>query len=282
MKRLLLSFCLASLLPSLSMAEGDEVVDKKAENLATQQQQAERKTRKTSENTLGTQSDVFSLHKLNYAIIGDDDLMLQYGFKYRAIQGKQLYAAFTNYMIWEIYKDSIPVYDNNFNPELFYRFTTEYKWMPALDAGYWHTSNGQAGPTGRSWDQLITRLLFDHTTNTRPTLLSMEIFPITLSEGEFNEDISDYLGWWNFNMSVKNIFKDPSGQGLDLGFNMWSGDHGMPFDKGNYKVNLLYPFRLWPNFNPTLMVQYFNGYGEVIRDYNVKTDKFRFGLALYY
>ncbi|MBP9128122.1 MAG: phospholipase A [Elusimicrobia bacterium] len=281
MKRFLWLALTAFLFPIVASAE-DVLSDEEGEKLILQQQQAERRIQQTAENTLGTKSDVFSLHKLNYAVVGSDDLMLQYGFKYRAIDTKQLYVAFTNYMIWEVYKDSIPVYDNNFNPELFYRFTTGSKWLPVIDAGYWHLSNGQAGLTGRSWDRLATRILFDHSDTKRPSLVSVEIFPLTLSKGDHNEDIGQYLGWWNFNAMVKNVFQHRSGQGMDVGFQLWSGANGVPFDKGNYKINVLYPFHLWPNFNPTLMLQYFDGYGEVIRDYNIKTEKLRFGVALYY
>jgi outer membrane phospholipase A len=37
-----------------------------------------------------------------------------------------------------------------------------------------------------------------------------------------------------------------------------------------------------PHFNPTLQMQYFTGYGQTFRQYNVYSHGFRVGLCLWY
>ncbi|MDY0291652.1 MAG: phospholipase A [Desulfuromonadaceae bacterium] len=224
----------------------------------------------------------FSMHKLNYAVIGNNDLKLQYSFKYRFFTKADLYGSFTNLILWDIYEDQNPAYDNNYQPELFYRFVKENKLFLSADVGYWHLSNGTSGEDARSWDRLFVRLqqitkIFD-----TDLYWTAHIWPITLYEGRENRDINNYLGWWDFGFRLKNILKHQSGDGLDFQFNFRSGNHGIPFDKGNATVGLQYRIQRWTTFNPTLYLQYFTGYGEVIRDYNVRSDELRVGISWFY
>lgn len=225
--------------------------------------------------------EVLSLHKLNYAIIGGNDLKLQYSFKYRPVDDFNFFLAFTNYMLWDIYADSFPIIDNNFNPEAFYRFVNNNKWLFSMDAGYVHLSNGSSGTTSRSVDRLFVRghklgKLFH-----RNYFLSGNIYGI-LAKGENNQDYSDYLGFWDFSFWLHNLFKQKDGMGLDLQYQRTAGPSGNPFQRGNNLIGLQYRIPSLPRFNPTLYAQWFNGYGEVILDYNRSHDEFRGGLSWYY
>jgi outer membrane phospholipase A len=224
----------------------------------------------------------FSMHKLNYAILGSDDLKLQYSFKYRFFTNTDLYASFTNLILWDVYQDQKPAYDNNYQPELFYRFVKEDKWFLSADVGYWHLSNGTAGENARSWDRLFARVLQTTKISNMDLFWFADIWPITLYEGRENKDINDYLGWWDAGFWIKNLFNQRSGEGLDFQFVLRSGDQGIPFDKGNITLGLNYRIQRWTTFNPTLYLQYFNGYGEVIRDYNIKSDELRGGISWFY
>ena len=174
----------------------------------------------------------FSMHKPNYAIIGSNDLKLQYSFKYRFFTKADLYGSFTNLILWNIYEDQNPAYDNNYQPELFYRFVKENRWFLSADVGYWHLSNGTSGPNARSWDRLFVRLMQTTEISDMKLYWYAHIWPVTLYEGRENKDISDYLGWWSFGFWLKNILKHQSGDGLDFQLNFNSGKHGIPFDKG--------------------------------------------------
>ncbi|MBL0057771.1 MAG: phospholipase A [Elusimicrobia bacterium] len=225
--------------------------------------------------------EVLSLHKLNYAIVGGDDLKLQYSFKYRPVDEFGFFLAFTNYMLWDIYADSIPIIDNNFNPEAFYRFVDSERWLAAADAGYVHLSNGSSGATSRSVDRLFVRGLKTGVLGGREFYASADAYVI-LAKGEFNQDYSDYLGFWDFTFWWRNVFKQKDGMGLDLQYQRTSGKNGNPFSQGNNVVGLQYRVPSWPRFNPTFYAQWFNGYGEVILDYNKSHEELRAGLSWYY
>lgn len=224
----------------------------------------------------------FSFHKLNYAVVGDMDLKLQYSFKYRFVQDVNFFASFTNFMLWEIFEESIPMTDNNFNPELFYRFVPDRSWLLSSDVGYWHLSNGQDDVESRGWDRLYAR--FNHIYEwKRIDMYSVtHIFFATLSKSRNNPDIHNYLGWWSVSFWIRNLFNYSSGESLDLELKLVSGDHGDPFDKGSTTVGLQYRVRAIPRFNPTLYLQYFNGYGEVILNYNKRAEELRGGFSWYY
>lgn len=225
--------------------------------------------------------EVLSLHKMNYAIVGGHDLKLQYSFKYRPVDDVNFFLAFTNYMLWDIYADSIPIIDNNFNPEAFYRFLENDRWLVSADAGYVHISNGSDGSSSRSIDRLFVR---GHKTGTlagRDYYASANVYAI-LAKGEFNPDYSDYLGFWDLTFWWRNVFKQQEGMGLDLQYQRTSGQNGSLFTEGNNVVGLQYRIPSLPRFNPTLYVQWFNGYGEVILDYNNSHEELRGGISWYY
>ncbi|MDY0212527.1 MAG: phospholipase A [Desulfuromonadaceae bacterium] len=254
-----------------------------AETQNSETEDAERRLRLIEQRVFRNYRETpFSMHKPNYAIIGSNDLKLQYSFKYRFFSKADLYGSFTNLILWDIYEDQNPAYDNNYQPELFYRFVKESKWFLSADVGYWHLSNGTSGENARSWDRLFVRFLQTTKVSDMDLLWYAHIWPVTLYKGRENRDINEYLGWWDFGFWLKNILRHQSGDGLDFQFNFRSGDHGIPFDKGNATVGLQYRIQRWTTFNPTLYLQFFYGYGEVIRDYNVRTDELRMGISWFY
>lgn len=254
-----------------------------AEIKSTDTENAEKRQRLIEQRVFRNyRENPFSMHKPNYAIIGSNDLKLQYSFKYRFFTKADLYGSFTNLILWDIYEDQNPAYDNNYQPELFYRFVKDNKWFMSADVGYWHLSNGTSGENARSWDRLFVRFLQTDKIFDMDLLWYVHIWPITLYEGRENRDISDYLGWWDFGFWLKNILKHQTGDGLDVQFNFRSGKHGIPMDKGNVTAGLQYRIQRWTTFNPTLYLQYFYGYGEVIRDFNVRSDELRFGISWFY
>jgi len=195
-----------------------------------------------------------SNHKLNYVAVGGDDLKLQYSFKYRFVEDFNLYAAFTNYMLWEIYKDSIPVKDNNFNPEFFYRFVRENKLFTSADLGYVHLSNGGDGPTSRSLDRLFVRFQKAIRIHKRSLFASSNIYFKTLGRGRHNQDIDSFVGWWDLTVWFRNVLAQRSGDGLDLQFILAAGKHGHPFDKGSVTLGFQYRIQRWLKLNPTLYI----------------------------
>ncbi|PLY12392.1 MAG: hypothetical protein C0624_00925 [Desulfuromonas sp.] len=224
-------------------------------------------------------TDSVSLHRLNYAILGDRDAKMQFSFKFRLAKELPLYFAYSNMALWDIYETSSPFNDINFMPEFFYRFHGNNSWLISTDAGYIHTSNGKDGDLSRSWDRVALRI------NTAFTPGPMHLIWITalyapLTTGGENKDIEDYLGYWETYCYLRGLLGSRS-ENLDLEFALHSGRNSTPFDRGNMTIGLKYRLPT-DNFTPYLYAQYFYGYGETLLSYNDKESKFRAGLAFFY
>jgi outer membrane phospholipase A len=237
------------------------------------------KSRETVEEAFGAdEKSTFTPHHLNYAIIGVDDALMQISFKYRLGRDWNWYLAFTSVIKWDIFEDSSPYQDINFKPEFFYRFTPEWENLVSLDVGYWHESNGKGGDESRSWDQLFTRFntLFD----IKSIALAWETHLYLELDAGGNEDIGDYLGWWDTAFYALNILPTERFN-LDLEFFIWSGKDGNPFNRGQFRTGVIYKMEN-AVFQPSLYLQYFSGYGEVMADYDKYSVAWRIGLAFLY
>jgi len=237
-------------------------------------------SRETVEEAFGAdEKSTFTPHHLNYGVLGKDDALMQISFKYRLGRDWNWYLAITSIVKWDVWEDSSPYTDINFKPEVFYRFTPAVENLVSVDAGYWHESNGQGGEESRSWDQLFVRFntLFD--INNMALAWETHLY-CELNTGEFNQDIGDYLGWWDTAFYLLNILPYDTFN-IDLEFYLWSGDNGVPFDRGQYRTGITFK---WENavFQPSLYVQYFNGYGEVMADYDERSEAWRVGIAFLY
>ena len=176
---------------------------------------------KVRDSIVGSNPDQnFSLYKLNYAILNDEDLMLQYSFKYRVID--ELYLAYTNLVLWDIYDGEQPAIDNNFMPELFYRFIVEKDWLVSFDAGWFHRSNGTSGPDSRAWDRWQLRMNTQFEPGGKQVLMTYAIFE-DIKKSSKNEDINEFSGPWELNIVTRNII-DYKGNELDLAFKLVPGD----------------------------------------------------------
>lgn len=224
------------------------------------------------------QSVVLSLHRLNYAIQGEDDFKLQYSFKYRVLDGGHLFFAFTNTMVWETLEESIPMKDSVFNPEVFYRFKEDQSWFVTFDTGYSHQSNGQPDVTSRAVDSLFARFHKAGKWAHMPWYASLQTSWNIYQE---QRDYDRFLGWWEGTLWFRNILNQRR-SGLDLQLQRTAGKGGHPFQGGNTTVGLQYKMVSWERFNPILYVQWFHGYGEVLLDYNRFSDQVRAGISWFY
>ena len=268
------------LLPGCIFADTDDLYEERMEKIKQgAAEQRLKESKETVEEAYGAnEKSTFTPHDLNYAIIGEDDALMQISFKYRLGRDWNTYLAFTSVVKWDIWKDSSPYQDINFKPEIFYRFTPENENLVSLDTGYWHESNGRDGDESRSWDQLFARV------NTLFELNSIALAWETTFYGEIatggNEDIGDYLGWWDTTFYFLNILPTDKFN-IDLEFHIWSGKDGNPFNHGQFQTGVIYKIEN-AVFQPSLYVQYFSGYGEVMADYDVYTVAWRVGLAFLY
>lgn len=222
----------------------------------------------------------FGLHLPNYILAGKDDLKLQFSFKYKILRNSNFYFGYTQKMFWEIYKDSKPFKDTNYNPEFFYRFPIKGSHYGSVDVGYLHSSNGKAGIESRSFDRFYARWSSFLYQGKFKFLSSLRLYYV-LNEDPTNKDISNYVGFWDWTFYLMNLLASDSGESFDLGVNVFAGDRGYDFDRGGLEASIRYTFRPMA-FNPDIMLQYYRGYLEDQLNYDQKTERIRLGFMFYF
>lgn len=238
-----------------------------------------RDTFEISDRILGASTnEKFTYHRPSYFIAGDDDLKLQFSFKYRLSKSKNLYFGYTQLMFWSIYGKSKPFKDVNYNPELFYRLMEKKNnFLSSLDFGYLHTSNGKDQEDSRSLDRLFLRTNFSTKIDDHVFIGVFKIQKI-FNEDATNKDIVNHLGYWELQAVLSEIMT-VEGQDVDLHFRTYAGSKLYDFDKGGLEIGLVYNF-FASDFNPSLYVQRFEGYSESLIAYNKKRTEYRIGIML--
>ena len=185
-----------------------------------------------------------------------------------------LYFAYTQTSLWDLEGESKPFFDTSYRPSLFWRWlrTDDRTWIDALRIGLEHESNGQAGLESRSLNIAFVRPEWRWKT---ASLGNYEFTPrafVYLDKSD-NPDIQQYRGY------------------VDWRARWNSGDDWIvtllgrlgTARKGSIQIDVARRARdlkLGP-VSGYLYLQYFNGYGESLRDYDQRhTAQLRFGLAI--
>jgi phospholipase A1 len=190
-----------------------------------------------------------------------------------------VFFGFTSTSFWQVYNSeaSKPFRETNYEPEVF------YQWSPNWDVlgfrfngaqiGLNHMSNGQDGLKSRSWNRIIASAIFSdadslyylRTWYRLPENEKADPFDAT---GDDNPDILDFYGRVEFGF-VQNFGK----------FDVFARiRNNLSFDdnRSGIELNLTYPI----NTRYELLVQYFNGYGDSLIDYNRHVQRLSIGVEL--
>jgi phospholipase A1 len=185
-----------------------------------------------------------------------------------------LYGAYTNRSFWQMYNDewSRPFRETNHEPEVWAQFRNDWNvwgFTNAVNAvGLVHQSNGRAGVLSRSWNRLYATFVFER----GDWVLSLKPWYWLKKDREDsdNPDITDYMGHgelrlaWGKNGHVLSLM---SRNQLESGF-----------DEGAVEIGWSFPVFDYPYLRG--YVQYFNGYGESLIDYNNKVNRIGIGISL--
>lgn len=235
----------------------------------------------------------FSAHEPIYFIYGEGPqaAKFQFSFKYRLLGGegefgqrlpalRRLYFGYTQRSLWNIDDSSSPFYDTSYMPELMFesqavlneRAGSGLRWM-GYQVGLRHESNGRSGPSSRSLNTVYFRPGVAIGDFNNWSLFFAPRVHAYLEDLEENVDIRDYRGHIEF---VAGIGRN---DGLALSF---TGRLGRGGHKGSVQTDLTLPVKseLLLDFATYILIQYWDGCGESLLDYNVRSSSVRVGFSL--
>ncbi len=187
-------------------------------------------------------------------------------------QNMDLWVGYTQRSFWQLYNvsDSSPFRETNYEPEFLLNFRTDYSLFGFrgrfLNIGFNHQSNGQSEPLSRSWNRLVANFGFE-----RDNIVFILNTWYRIPEDEADDDnpnIEDYLGYGQIN--VFYIWRAHR-FGLLLRNNLDANDN-----RGAFQLEWCFPLLK----SMSGYIQYFNGYGESLLDYNADSNRIGIGFIL--
>jgi len=218
------------------------------------------------------------------AVDPDDDISFQpwetkfqISFKLPVARGlfnnrADLFVAYTNRSFWQQFnkEGSAPFRDSNHEPEAWLSFRNDFELFgirnSIIRTGISHQSNGQSGDLSRSWNRVYADFIFEYDDlylSFKPWLRINED-----REDDDNPDIDEYMG--NFELGAlykldNHTFELMLRNNLDLGDNYGAVQLGWSFPLSDRVRGY---------------VQWFNGYGESLIDYDAHSNSLGIGIQL--
>ena len=226
----------------------------------------------------------FGLYKDNYFVVGtslgpkvtkeNSNVKFQISIAQRLTKSvlpfhSYLYLFYSQKVIWNVFENSLPMRDMNFNPGLGWSkpFFSKNRYVGKLTLLIEHESNGRDGAESRSWNKisLAGSVLIDE------WLMVHGKVWIPIIDGMNNKDILKYSGIYQTGVEVSTP---------DRKF-IW--DLTLVKRKGwnlNFNTILEFSWRFSKKANEYFFLQYYNGYGECLLDYNVFKSQIRAGIVI--
>ena len=226
----------------------------------------------------------FGIYKDNYFTLGtalnhrpteyNSDVKFQISFRQRLTKSilpfhSHLFLSYSQKAMWNIFEESLPFHDLNFNPGIGIQGLIIHKGKLVGNATILleHESNGRDGEASRSWNKvsfagsvLIDRRLMVHAKTWIPII-----------DGQQNKDILKYSG----------IFQ--AGAQFVSDNKRWVADVTFVKRQGwnwNFNTIINVGFRIREKDNQFLMLHFYDGYGENMLDYNKYHCRVRLGLLI--
>ena len=199
-------------------------------------------------------------------------------YKDLPILNADVYFGYTQLSLWQAYNRDVssPFRETNYEPEIFIAAENNFDVLGFTNIqnslGFTHQSNGQGGELSRSWNRIYLQMLFERG-NFKWAIKPWWRIPESDkdnpldAEGDDNPDIERFMGnfewtglyqWNDHNISfmVRNNLRSENRGAIELG---WS-------------------FPITDNIR--LYMQYFNGYGESLINYDTNTNRLGIGFEL--
>ena len=225
----------------------------------------------------------FSLFKDNYFIGGipigekitshNSDVKFQISVSQRLTKSKlpfdsYLFLQYTQKAFWNVFQASLPMRDLNFNPGigLGHLIIRKNKYIGKAYVMVEHESNGRDSIENRSWNKLTLGAAVLLNKNWEVQFKGW----IPVIDGKENDDILKYNGIFQVAANYRT-----DNRRLNLGLILTKRLTWFSF---NTQVELSYKFN--NNENQYFFVQYYNGYGENLLEYNQFKSILRVGFVI--
>ena len=226
----------------------------------------------------------FTLFRDNYFVLGtalgekptrfNSDVKFQISIAQRLTKSTlpwntYLFLTYSQKCFWNVFEESMPMRDLNFNPGiglgklLIVKDRLIGKMMLLVE----HESNGRDGEDSRSWNKIsLSASIF-----VDPQFMVHGKVWIPIIDGQNNKDILKYSGIHQTGIQVTSKNKR-FGMAITLvkrqGFNL------------NFNTIIELNYKLFKKDNQYLFLQYYNGYGENLLDYNKFHSRLRAGIVI--
>ena len=225
----------------------------------------------------------FGLYKDNYFTVGsavgqkpsalNSDVKFQISLSIRLSNATlpwntYLYLFYTQLTFWNVFQDSMPMRDMNFNPGIGWTkpFFSKDRYIGKMTLIVEHESNGRDGDESRSWN----RVALAGSAVVTDWLMVHGKFWIPIIDSMNNKDILRYAGLFRVGFTLTSRNK------------RWQGNLSLVKRKGNvFNWNTIaeVSWKVSEKANVNLFAQYYNGYGENLLDYNQFHSRLRVGLV---
>lgn len=225
----------------------------------------------------------FGLYKDNYFTVGttlgkkptrtNSDVKFQISFAIRLTNATlpwntYLFLMYTQKTFWNVFENSMPMRDMNFNPGIGWTkpFFVKDRYVGKMTLLVEHESNGRDSIQSRSWN----RVSLCGSVLVNEWLMVHAKFWIPIIDGQNNRDILKYAGIWQAGFVASSPKKH-----FDLGITLvkrqgWNLNF-------NTIVDLTWHINRKTNLN--LFMQYYNGYGENLLDFKQFHSRLRVGIV---
>lgn len=227
----------------------------------------------------------FGIYKDNYFIVGSNfsggkitkynsDAKFQISLRHRLFQGfwkKRMYMfiTYTQKSYWDIFQKSAPFAENNYNPTLGinYPLRNGKKIAGALLLQYEHESNGRDSIWSRSWNKISFMGIYGVSKNFN--IQAKFWIPVTIAKE--NKNIIHYAGFGHVAVSYNDNNERFRCSALLTKRGGWNL---------NANITLEVAYRFFRGNNQYFFIQYHNGYGESLIEYNEFRNYLRLGFVI--
>lgn len=225
----------------------------------------------------------FTLFKDNYFIGGttighkptaaNSDVKFQLSIAQRLTKSKlpfdtYLFIQYTQKAFWNVFQESLPMRDLNFNPGigLGHLIIHHNKYIGKGYLMLEHESNGRDSTESRSWNKVTLAVALLLTDNWETQFKAW----IPIVDGKYNRDLLKYNGIFQVAANYRTNNKR-----FNCGVILTKRLTWFSF---NTQIELSYKFN--NNENQYLFLQYYNGYGENLLNYNEHKSMLRVGFVI--